>query len=631
MKLSILIVNYNSADFVAVSLYALKKLTKNPYQVFIRDNNSKLQDFLKLKKIAKKYDNVLLERMETSLTGSMAHGTALNALAKKVNTPYFSILDADAIWLKKNWDQTLIEKINNQVKVAGTQASGDKPKDFPLMFAILFETKTFKELNIDFRPQDLEKKQDTGWELREKYLNAGFGGKILKMKNTRKYKRGPFRGLVCAEYYLDGHDEVFSSHFGRGSTLGVNKYIRGNKTYFYRIPFIGGYFLKKKGKKEKKEWIKTCKLIIKSQSCGKEFENLKSCPHCASEKINVLLSAPNRLTSKEGTFFLSKCADCGLVFQNPRVKEKYISDYYTNELGYYRLPPRNKERKVFFSFIKKFVYHQTLINHYNYVNLGKQNIFLKTITPLFRRKKKIGLMPNFVKNGRLLEIGCSHGTRLEELKKIGWNVSGVEMDKKSAEFAQKEKALSVQNKKIEKLSFKKNSFDVVIMSMVLEHLYDPFGTLKRITSWLKPDGQLLFSIPYFEGFEFSVFKEYSYGLQLPTHITFFNKKILEAYLSKLGYKDIKFYFQYFDRDVVASAGYKYADTEKRFYKLISSSKIFRKLVIKPFVFILSLFEKTSRVSVLAFKAGTKKQGKTTCFFFAINKEQQGLLRFELQK
>jgi len=39
--------------------------------------------------------------------------------------------------LKKNWGQILIEKINNQVKAIGTQASGNKPKDFPLMFAIL--------------------------------------------------------------------------------------------------------------------------------------------------------------------------------------------------------------------------------------------------------------------------------------------------------------------------------------------------------------------------------------------------------------------------------------------------------------------------------------------------------------
>lgn len=158
-------------------------------------------------------------------------------------------------------------------------------------------------------------------------MRPGYHGKVIKLKSTRKYKNGPFADIIgIDEYYLDGEKAIFASHFGRGSTLGASKYMKGKKAYFYKTPFVGPYFLKKKGEKEKKEWIKTCKLIIKSQSCSREFENLKSCPHCASEKINVFLAAPNRLTSKKGTFFLSKCLDCGLVFQNPRIKEEYISD-----------------------------------------------------------------------------------------------------------------------------------------------------------------------------------------------------------------------------------------------------------------------------------------------------------------
>jgi len=265
-KLSVLIVNYNSADFVEISLYALKKLTKNPYQVFIRDNNSELQDYLKLKKTVENYNNVFLERVKTTLRGSMAHGTALDALLRKVDTPYFSILDADAIWLKKNWDKILISKINNKVKVIGTQASGNKPKDFPLMFAILFETETFKKLKIKFRPRNLNKFQDTGWELREKYLKADYCGEIIKIRNTRNYKKGPF-GCLCGvgEYYFSGEKAIFASHFGRGSTLGANKYMRGLKKYLYEIPLLGDFFLRRKGLKEKEEWLHTCREIINSQ------------------------------------------------------------------------------------------------------------------------------------------------------------------------------------------------------------------------------------------------------------------------------------------------------------------------------------------------------------------------------
>ena len=42
---------------------------------------------------------------------------------------------------------------------------------------------------------------------------------------------------------------------------------------------------------------------------------------------------------------------------------------------------------------------------------------------------------------------------------------------------------------------------------------------------IKPSGQLIFSIPYFEGLEYKWFKEYTYSLHLPNHITFLNKKV----------------------------------------------------------------------------------------------------------
>jgi glycosyltransferase involved in cell wall biosynthesis len=266
-KISILIVNFNSSGFVGLSLYALSKLTKNLYQVFIIDNGSSQGDYKNLLKISKDYKNVFVERREKEFDmASMEHGTALNYLAKKVNTPYFSILDADATWLIKNWDEILIKRINDKVKLIGTQAPAGKSQDFPLMFAILFETETFRKMNIDFRPKDLSKGQDTGFEMREKYLKAGFIGENIEMKNTREYKDGPFNNLICGEYYLEGIDHIFASHFGRGSTLGSSKYRRGWKKIIYNFPVLGNFILDYKGKKEKKEWINICKKIIDKQN-----------------------------------------------------------------------------------------------------------------------------------------------------------------------------------------------------------------------------------------------------------------------------------------------------------------------------------------------------------------------------
>lgn len=265
-KISVLIVNFNSADFIGLSLRSLKKLTKSEYDVFIIDNGSRLSDYLKLKKICSKYHNIFLERWETDLRGSVAHGTALNYLANKVKTPFFSILDADATWLIKDWDEILIKKINDSIKVIGTQAPEPKPQDFPLMFAILFETKAFKGLNVDFRPKDLKAMQDTGFEIREKYLKAGFVGKNIQMRNTRKYKDGPFGRLLVAEFYLDEDKEIFASHFGRGSSLGQAKYGKdGLLKFIYLFPFLGKSLKRLQGKREKNRWINICDSIVNNQ------------------------------------------------------------------------------------------------------------------------------------------------------------------------------------------------------------------------------------------------------------------------------------------------------------------------------------------------------------------------------
>jgi len=265
--ITILTVNFNSADFVLNTLWCLERITTHPYKVIIADNGSSFQDYEKLERGCAKFENVEVYRKGNfKLRGSMAHGTTLNELVKKVDTPYFSILDADATWLAKGWDQTLIERFTDRVKVIGTQASRPKPQDFPLMFCILFETKTFKQLGIDFRPQDIQALQDTGFELREKYLAAGYEGGLLELKNTRVYKAGPFSSLVgIAEYYLDGDfDKVFASHFGRGSSLGANKYVKGWRRFLYRFPILGRFVLKQKGLYEIRRWIKTTREIVGS-------------------------------------------------------------------------------------------------------------------------------------------------------------------------------------------------------------------------------------------------------------------------------------------------------------------------------------------------------------------------------
>lgn len=270
VNITICTVNYNTSDFIVNTLNCLKDITKNNYKVIIRDNNSKLKDYLNLQKNVKNYLNVFLYRIENfDFEGSLAHGIAINDLINRIDTKYGVILDADCTFLCKNWDEILINELSEKYPIIGSQAPKSsrmkRPLDFPFMYAILFDTEIIKQLKINFIPGDDPGKKDTGYELRRKYLEKGYKGKLLLDHNTRIFKSGPFRKVICAEYYLEGYEHIFASHFGRGSSLGRSKYLKTRKNKYYKIPFIGIFLLNSKGKREKKKWIKICQNVVNKQ------------------------------------------------------------------------------------------------------------------------------------------------------------------------------------------------------------------------------------------------------------------------------------------------------------------------------------------------------------------------------
>jgi O-antigen biosynthesis protein len=99
--------------------------------------------------------------------------------------------------------------------------------------------------------------------------------------------------------------------------------------------------------------------------------------------------------------------------------------------------------------------------------------------------------------GSILDVGCGDGASLMYLKESGARrVAGIEIHPAQAE-AGRLKGLEIHELNVEKdtLPFQENEFDVVILGDVLEHLYDPWLTLKKIRALLKPGGTVLISVP----------------------------------------------------------------------------------------------------------------------------------------
>jgi 2-polyprenyl-3-methyl-5-hydroxy-6-metoxy-1,4-benzoquinol methylase len=601
-NITILIVNHHSIDFVKVSLRALFELTKNKFLVKILDNSVGEKEYTALLKLTKNNTNVEVIRMESKKSGSQSHAEALDSLVKKVKTRYFSVLDADAIWLKKNWDEILINRLGQKTKIIGSQAPPPKPQDFPLMFASVFETKSFRKLHISFKPKEIGRYQDTGHEMRSKYLSAGLKGENLSVKNTRYFHKGKFNDLICAEYYIKikGKVELIASHFGRGSSLGMAKYLDFNRSPFYRIPVVKNLLAKRKGIIEKNKWIQKCNDIIEDQKIPANiiFENA-SCDYCRSMKTKAILKSRDFLNQRHGIFQIVKCKKCGLIFTNPRPQEASIKYYYPKTVGYY-IPETPKEKRGIKKIINDFVLWLYFDYPYIVLPIFVKRIFQFILFPaLFypiSYLKYYGT-PDYIENGSLLDVGCSYGRYLLEMKRLGFKCQGIEMDKTSAKWGEREFGVKITSDNFINFSNRKK-FDIVTMRMFLEHSFSPMKVLSKANKILKSDGQLIITVPDYNGIEQLLYGEYGYNLHLPAHLYHFTEESILKYLIKNNFDKIKIYHSFLDRDLIAPLTFM-AKNGKNTYllKKIFTNKFFRLLFVKPFIITVGIFGKTGRMTI----------------------------------
>ena len=228
----------------------------------------------------------------------------------------------------------------------------------------------------------------------------------------------------------------------------------------------------------------------------------------------------------EGEFKVSRCADCGLLFQNPRIPPELLTKHYPNDYG----PYAGKEMQVGKAALRE------LRRHRGYSHLESPRATLKWMwawmrpwsAPWGRYTTETLLLPHFVPGGRLLEIACASGARLSLLRRLGWtHCSGIELNETAALRA-RDRGFPVRSGKVETLldEIPDASLDVVIAGFVLEHLENPFETVRQIAAKLKPGGQFLFSTLDIESPDFRLYGKYWYNLDLPRHHVFFRKRDL---------------------------------------------------------------------------------------------------------
>ncbi|MRR54707.1 MAG: class I SAM-dependent methyltransferase [Deltaproteobacteria bacterium] len=149
--------------------------------------------------------------------------------------------------------------------------------------------------------------------------------------------------------------------------------------------------------------------------------------------------------------------------------------------------------------------------------------------------------------GRLLDVGSGRGELLYVAKQLGWFAEGVETSEEFAAHSRVKYGISVQNCKLHAARYDAESFDVITLRMVVEHLNEPDDILEEINRVLKHNGLLWISMPN----EMSLYNRMGnlyFKLQgknwvtqlsptfAPYHVQGFTKKSIKVMLSASGFE-----------------------------------------------------------------------------------------------
>lgn len=160
----------------------------------------------------------------------------------------------------------------------------------------------------------------------------------------------------------------------------------------------------------------------------------------------------------------------------------------------------------------------------------------------FIRKDIAPLLPAHA--ARVLEVGCGRGGTLAWIKATGradW-IAGIELNSDAAADAQTRLDLLLRGD-VDRLidQFPTQSLDLILCLDVLEHLVDPWTTLRRLQALLRPGGQLIASLPNIRHYAVLLplllagrWRYEAAGIMDRTHLRFFSRETAVELLLQAG-------------------------------------------------------------------------------------------------
>jgi SAM-dependent methyltransferase len=241
-----------------------------------------------------------------------------------------------------------------------------------------------------------------------------------------------------------------------------------------------------------------------------------SCPICGSHDIQYCLTALDHTVSGE-SFEIFHCNHCAGRFTQDVPSPSAIGRYYQSS---------------------KYISHSDTTKGL----VNKMYHRVRAIT--LNQKRRLIENVSAVTKGKLLDIGAGTGMFVQTMSSAGWDVKGLEPD----EGARKVAARS--NVQLDELttffSLEKESFDVITLWHVLEHVHQLHEYVERFGKLLRAQGTLVIAVPNYTSQDASHYGPYWAAYDVPRHLYHFSPESMDMLLRNHHFSLKHVYPQWFD-------------------------------------------------------------------------------------
>ena len=230
---------------------------------------------------------------------------------------------------------------------------------------------------------------------------------------------------------------------------------------------------------------------------------------------------PDGIISGEWTFRKCSNKDCELYWLDPAPLEtelwKAYATYHTHTRDF-----SNKVEKIILSLTNRLA-RIALVPLWIGNGLWAETEYLRYMT--------LKTTPG----GRLLDIGCGGGRFMNRMKRLGWEVEGIDFDEKATSKITARYGMKTYTGDLVESRLPAEYFDAITLSHTIEHLFDPEKILMECMRILKPGGKLVVVTPNVESVGAALFGSFWRGWEPPRHLHMFSVKSLKCFLSRAGF------------------------------------------------------------------------------------------------